>query len=50
MPAVNEYDDNTFIIVENSRREREGDSTFRPNFPPQEARGYDFQPFCHGCA
>ena len=42
---VNIYDDSTFITEENSNRERIGDSTCRPDFPPLEERGYRFQPF-----
>ncbi|KAJ0126555.1 Phosphatidylinositol 3,4,5-trisphosphate 3-phosphatase and dual-specificity protein phosphatase PTEN [Fusarium oxysporum f. sp. albedinis] len=45
IPAVNIYDDNSFITEENSRREQAADSTCRPEFPPAEDRGFNFQPF-----
>lgn len=42
--VFNSCDDSTFISVDNSSRERATNSTCRPEFPPQEASGYDFQP------
>ena len=38
------YDDTNFISEDHSRREHESDYTCRPRFPPEDARGYDFQP------
>ncbi|KAJ3453704.1 hypothetical protein MRS44_017951 [Fusarium solani] len=45
IPAVNIYDDNSFITEENSSREQAADNTCRPEFPPAEDRGFNFQPF-----
>ncbi|KAJ0129278.1 Uncharacterized protein HZ326_26694 [Fusarium oxysporum f. sp. albedinis] len=43
--ALNAYDDQSFMREDNSSREHEYDSTRRPDFPPTEYRGFNFQPF-----
>ncbi|KAJ3454397.1 hypothetical protein MRS44_018291 [Fusarium solani] len=43
--TLNAYDDQSFIREDNSRREHEYDSTRRPDLPPAEDRGFNFQPF-----
>jgi hypothetical protein len=42
--ALNAYDDQSHTREDNSRLEHEYDSTRRPEFPPAEDRGFNFQP------
>jgi hypothetical protein len=41
--AVNAYDDNSFIRVDDSRREQLADNTCRPIHDPVLDRGYNFE-------
>jgi hypothetical protein len=41
--AVNAYDDNSFIRVDDSRREQPADNTCRPLHDPILDRGYNFE-------
>ena len=42
--AVNAYDDNSFIRIDDSRREQPTDNTCRPIKDPVRDRGYSFKP------
>jgi hypothetical protein len=42
--AVNEFDDQLLISIDNSRKEQPADNTCRPDLPPAQRRGYDFKP------
>jgi hypothetical protein len=42
--AVNAYDDNRFIRIDNSRREQPADNTCRPIHDPVPDRGHNFEP------
>ena len=42
--AVNAYDDNSFIRIDDSRREQPADNTCRPVHDPVRDRGYNFKP------
>jgi hypothetical protein len=41
--AINAYDDNSFIRVDDSRREQPADNTYRPIHDPILDRGYNFE-------
>jgi hypothetical protein len=42
--AIHMYDDNMLIFEKYNRCEQQAKNTCRPDFPPQEERGPDFQP------
>ncbi|KAH6873617.1 hypothetical protein B0T10DRAFT_466147 [Thelonectria olida] len=42
--AVNAYDDDSFILIDDSRREQPADNTCRPTKDPVRDRGYNFKP------
>lgn len=42
--AVNAYDNNSFICINDSRHEQPADNTYRPIHNPVRDRGYNFKP------